>query len=66
LHFVVGWSQIRPAERFGFWKTEGAAHLADGSGRIELDALADGWAYTASEWSGSADGAPIILLEAHH
>jgi len=70
VHFVIAdvgqplrW--IRPGERFSFWKTEAAAHLAAGE-RIELASFPGAVAYTASEWSGSADGAPIVLLETHH
>jgi hypothetical protein len=70
VHFVIAdvgvqlrW--IRPAERFVFWKSEVAFHLADGA-RIDLDSFPDGLAYTASEWAGSADGVPIVLLESHH
>jgi hypothetical protein len=70
VQFVVadvgrGLRWIRPAERFEFWKNEVAGHLADG-GRIDLDSFPSGLAYTASEWAGSPDGIPIVLLEAHH
>ncbi len=70
VHFVVAdvGRQLRwipESERFGFWKADGAVHLADGE-RIDLLAFPDGMAYAASEWTPSADGVPIVLLEAHH
>ena len=70
VHFVVAeiGRQLRwipAAERFGFWKGDAAVHLAECK-RIDLDAFPDGMAYIASEWAGSPDGVPIVLLETLH
>jgi hypothetical protein len=70
VHFVIAdvGHQLRwvpEAERFRFWKTDGAVHLAERE-RIDLPAFPDGMAYTASEWAGSPDDVPIVLLETHH
>jgi hypothetical protein len=52
------------AERFNFWKSEVAPHLAE-TESFYLDDFPDGLAYVASEWAGAGD-AVIILLEASH
>lgn len=52
-------------QRFSFWKSEGQPHLASPAASIEPAAFPDGYAYTASLWSGT-DTAPIILLEKLH
>jgi hypothetical protein len=56
---------IPESERFRFWKADGTVHLADGE-RVDLLTFPDGIAYTASEWTRSPDGVPIVLLETHH
>lgn len=52
-------------DRFDFWKTDAAIHLAD-TEQIYLDDFPDSVAYTASEWSAAKNEPPIVLLEVHH
>jgi hypothetical protein len=52
-------------DRFGFWKADVVAHLAE-TDRIRLDGFPDNMAYVASEWLSAENGPPIVLLETRH
>jgi hypothetical protein len=56
---------IPTAERFEFWKSDGAVHLADAE-HFDLDDFPDGMAYVASKWVTTGNERLIVLLEIHH
>ena len=56
---------IRLEDMFDFWKTDLQKHLWDKGDKLDLDKVADGYAYLATEWTDSKDG-KIVLLEKLH
>ncbi|MCF1716703.1 hypothetical protein L0U88_18825 [Flavihumibacter sp. RY-1] len=56
---------IAPENCYEFWKKEVLAHLADDYEDIYVDTFPEGYAFIASEWTGTNND-PIILLEKYH
>lgn len=56
---------IAPENCYEFWKKEVITHLADDYEDNCIDSFPEGYAFIASEWTGTNND-PIILLEKYH
>jgi hypothetical protein len=56
---------IKQDNVFDFWKTDLQKHFWDKRDKLDLDKVADGYAYLATEWIDKTDR-KIVLLEKFH